>query len=142
MQTIRTSIARSCSLALLALLLAACSSDPNQNSEPNPRQACLDANQFQRDATALEDAIRPATDADVSRLNDQAASLSHEMTAMVSSGEAGGTIVQDDLAAAVNAVNRNITDLSTPNLAQAKLDVEVLRNAMVKLGQDCSGYIS
>ena len=142
MQTIRMSSSRSWSPVLLALLLAACSGDPNQSNEPNPKQACLDANQFQRDATALENAIRVATDADVPTLNNQAASLSREMTAEVSSGEAAGTIINDDLAGALNAVNRIITDLSTPNLAQAKIDVEVLRNAMVTLGMDCSGYIS
>ena len=128
-------------LAVLALLLAACGDNPT-TSEANPKQACLDANQFQRDATALEDAIRPATDADVSRLNGQAASLSQEMSHEVSAGVAAGTVVNDDLVSALNAVNKIITDLSTPNLAQAKLDVEPLRNAMVKLGQDCSGYLS
>jgi hypothetical protein len=141
MRTFPATVSRGWPRALLLLLLAACSDNPDQ-SEPNPKQACLDANQFQRDATALENAIRVATDADVPTLNNQAASLSHEMTAEVSSGKAAGTLINDDLTAAVNAVNRITTDLSTPNLAQAKIDVEVLRNAMVKLGMDCSPYIS
>ena len=142
MLTFRMSISRSWSQAALALLIAACGGGLDQNNEPNPKQACLDANQFQRDATVLENAVRTASDADVNALNDQAAHLSQEMTAMLSSGEAAGTIINDDLTGATNAVNRVITDLSTPNLAQAKIDIEVLRNAMVKLGQDCSQYIS
>jgi hypothetical protein len=126
----------------LTLVLAACSPDPNSDHEPDPRQACLDANQFQRDATSLENAIRPATNADVPTLNDQAAALSQEMTAEISAGKAAGTNVNDALQGAVNAVNRIITDLSTPNLAQAKVDADVLRNAMITLGQNCSPYLS
>lgn len=53
-------------------------------------------------------------------------------------GEAAGTVVNDDLVNALNAVNKIVTDLSTPNLAQAKLDAEALRNLMITLAQDCS----
>jgi hypothetical protein len=129
-------------LALAALLIAACD-DSGPTSGTSPKQACLDANQFQRDATALENAIRTATNADVPALNDQAAALSQEMSHEVSAGVAAGTNVNDDLVAALNAVNKVITDLSTPNLAQAKLDSDgLLRNAMITLAQDCSRYLT
>ena len=129
-------------LAAFAVALCSCGGTPNPSSTPDPKQACLDANQFQRDATALENAIRSASDSDAPQLVDKANALDQEMSNKLSSGEASGSVINDDFQAALNALHPITTDLLKPDLNQAKFDANKLGSAMIKLAQDCSQVLS
>ena len=131
--------------AMTCLLLAACSDPggPPPPSSASPKAQCEALNDAQRAATALENALSAATSNDQAPgLLDQAAELNSDLSSALASGAFVGKPVNDDLQAAIRAVQTIENDLNKPNVAQASLDAGALKNAMIQLGEDCSPYLS
>jgi hypothetical protein len=128
----------------VTLLLGACgdASTPGLGSGKSPKQVCQDANQAQRDATKLENELRTGTDADAETYLKDAQALDGNLSSLLANGgAAGSSTVNNDIAAALTPIKRIESDLLKPDLPQANVDAETLRNAMIQLGMDCSSFL-